>query len=161
MYVRTFFQSNSCSCWIAPSASVRTQQKLFLLHPWAAPCAHTGTHSPHWGKLCTPERAPKSSRFHGNCKAFGWSKSLEIRSLPTAFEGAGSTALVQDYWGVLCKHLCVHFLFPCSAPASHSSKFISLCHINSIAVISLGSESLNYTLNLLSMISQYCYSMSH
>lgn len=63
----------------------------------AAPCAHTGTDSPHWGKVCTHERGPKISRFHGNYKAFCWRKALEIRSLPTAFESTGSTALVQDH----------------------------------------------------------------
>lgn len=136
-------------------------RNCFCCTAGAAPCAHTGTHSPHWGKLCTPERAPKLSRSHGNCKAFCWSRALEIRSLPTAFEGTGSTALVQDHWGVLCKHSVRSFSLPmfCTSfsqqqvyqPVPHE---LDCCYFSGFRVLKL-------YLNLLSMISLYCYSMSH
>lgn len=88
LQVSLWWHSKNSFCWTLWACSL-----------WS----HRHTHSPHWG-LCTPERGPKVSRFHGSCKAFCWRKALEIRSLPTAFEGRGSTALVKDHWSVLCKH---------------------------------------------------------
>lgn len=169
-YVKTCFQSNSSTRWIASSLpaspSMATQQKLLLLHPPVLlPALGMGTHVvPAGGKPALRKGAPKL-QFSWQLQRSPLEQSLVTKKpSPVHLQGAGAAALLQWHCGVL--QTCpsqenTHFLFFCPTRVSRSSKFTSSCCAKRFAAGSLGSASVSHALNPPPMLSLHCCSPSH
>lgn len=158
-YKNFFFQSNSYSWWIAPSVLWWHSKNFSCCTFWGRSLSsHRHTKSP-LGEGVHSWKGPESCQVSWQLQSFLLEQSIGNEKPSHCFRGHRKHSTAAG--ALRCSFQTFIFSFHVLHRLLNSSRFISLCHINLIAVISLGSESLNYTLNPLSMISLYCYSISH